>query len=146
MQLAFRILGLSARLLTALGVVCILLGLYLLWQTQIFDSATAHTTGAVVSYREVSDGKDTRFRPRVRFSTASGDIVTFDGQMSTTTKRLAEGSPVPVVYPVKEPMRARIDSFTDNWLGACIAGVLGALTLFGAFFIRRSAKREAAKA
>ena len=36
MQLAVRIVGLAARLLLALGLVCLLLGGYLAWQSQGF--------------------------------------------------------------------------------------------------------------
>lgn len=146
MQIAFRILGLAARLLLALGMGCILLGLYLLWQTQIFDSNAVRVTGTVVSYREVSDGDQQRFRPRVRFTAPNGDIMTFDGQVSTATKRFAVGAPVPVVYSSADPMKARIDSFADNWLGICIAGILGLVALVAGVLIRRSMRREAAKA
>jgi Protein of unknown function (DUF3592) len=145
-QVSNRILGLAAQLLLSLGLGFIVLGLYLLWQTQIFDSNAVRVTGTVVSYREVSDGDQQRFRPRVRFTAPNGDITTFDGQMSTTTKRFAVGAPVPVVYSNAEPMKARIDSFTDNWLAICIAGIVGFVAAVAGFLIKRSVRREAAKA
>jgi hypothetical protein len=145
-RVANRILGLAAQLLLSLGLGFIVLGLYLLWQTQIFDSNAVRVTGTVVSYREVSDGDQQRYRPRVRFTAPNGDITTFDGQMSTTTKRFEVGAPVPVVYSNAEPMKARIDSFTDNWLGICIAGIVGLVAAVAGMLIKRSVRREAAKA
>jgi len=144
-QFAFRILGLSARLLLALGIVCILLALYLAWQTQAFSAESVQVMGEVVSYREIPDGDHKRYRPRVRFKTETGEIVTFDGQLSTTTRRFALGAPVPVSYPRTNPTQARVAAFADNWLGALVAGVVALVSLAGGLLIRRAARREAAK-
>ena len=70
MRLAFRILDLTARLLMALGVGCLLLGAYLAWQTLSFARDAVRTTGEVVSYHETRDGDELRYRPRVRLRTA----------------------------------------------------------------------------
>jgi type IV secretory pathway VirB6-like protein len=43
-------------------------------------------------------------------------------------------------------MKARIDSFTDNWLGICISVIVGLVAAVAGFLIRRSVRREAAKA
>ena len=116
-------------------------GAYLSWQTLSFARDAARVTGEVVGYHEIRDGKDTRFRPRVRFKTASGEIVTVAGQLSAGSKRFAEGTQVPMVYKVSKPTEARIALFTDNWLGASIAAVIGLAGLAGGFLVRRAVRR-----
>jgi hypothetical protein len=143
-QLAFRILGLAARLLLALGAVCFLLGGYLAWRTQSFARDAVTVTGTVVSYQEVRAGTEVRYRPRVRFETPTGEIATFSGQMAATSRRFAIGTPVPVTYKVGAPAgTARLATFTDNWLGACVAAVVGLVSFAAGFLLRRSARREA---
>jgi len=141
-RLAFSILDLTARLLLALGVGCLLLGIYLAWQTISFANDAARTTGEVVSYHEIRDGNETRFRPRVRFRTQTGDIVTISGQTPATSRRFELGTQVPVVYKLAKPTEARLATFTDSWLGACIAAVIGLVGAGGGFLVRRSVRRE----
>ncbi len=133
-------MGLAARLLLALGVVCLLLGAYLLSQSLSFGD-TLRATGTVTGHREVRDGGEVRYRPRVRFNTASGDIVTFEGQLATAAQRFAEGEQLPVVYPRAEPQKARVALFTDNWLGPIAALVVGLLSLCGGILVRRNVLR-----
>ena len=141
MQLAVRIVGLSARLLLALGIGCLLLGGYLAWQSISFSSTAVSATGTVVSYFEHDvDGKK-RYRPRVRYTAESGDINTVAGQMDYTSQRIPVGSEVPVQYQPADPMKIRIATFFDNWLGAAIAAGVGLVSMVGGIFVRRSLKR-----
>jgi len=143
--MAFRILDLAARLLLALGVGCLLLAGYLSWNTLSFSADTERATGEVVSYREIADGKDKRYRPRIRFKSVTGEIVTVEGQFATGTQRFAIGSAVPMLYREDKPNEARVALFIDNWLGPCIAAVVGLVGLAGGFLVRRSVRRELAK-
>ena len=145
MRISFGILDLAARLLMALGVGCLLLGGYLCWRTLTFAQDAARTTGEVVAYQESKDGTDTRYRPRVRFTTANGDIITVTGQLAATSKRFPEGTQVPVVYKTSKPTEARIALFTDNWLGASIAAVIGLVGMAGGYLVRRGVRREIAR-
>ena len=134
-------MGLAARLLIALGVACFLLGAYLLWNSLSVGGDSLEATGEVVSYRETRDGDATLYRPRVRFETAAGDIVTFHGQLATPARRFAVGAKVPIIYPAANPQAARIATFADNWLGVVAAFVVGALAYVAGLFIRRAARR-----
>jgi len=145
MRLAFRILDLAARLLFALGVGCLLLAGYLAWMTLSFAREATRTTGEVVSYIESPDGDTVRYRPRIRFRTATGDIVTTSGQLSAASKRFEIGTQVPVVYRTAKPTEARVALFVDNWLGACLATVIGLVGLVGGYLVRRSIRRELAR-
>ena len=145
MRLAFGILDLAARLLFALGIGCLLLGGWLSWQTLSFARDAAPATGEVVSYHEIRDGGQVRQTPRVRFRTGTGEIVTIDGQLATSSRRYAIGAQVPMVYKVSQPTTARVATFTDNWLGGCIAAVIGAVGMIGGVLVRRQVKRELKK-
>jgi len=144
-RLAFGILDLAARLLFALGLGCLLLGGWLAWQTLGFARDAARATGEVVSYHEIRDGDQVRYSPRVRFTTATGEIVTVDGQMATTSRRFAIGAQLPVSYKVSQPTTARVATFTDNWLGVCVAVLVGAVGIAGGLLVRRQVKRELKK-
>ena len=137
MQLAIRLVGLAARLLLALGLGCLLLGGYLAWQSQSFQSTAVRTTGTVVSYHETNHEGRTRYRPRVRYTTLRGDINTVAGQMDYTSPRIPVGTVVPVDYQEGDTTKMRIATFFDNWLGASIAAGVGVLTFLGGFFVRR---------
>ena len=146
MQLAFRIMGLAGRMLFVLGAICLLLGTWLIWQSQDLQGDAVRTTGRVVSYHEIRDGDDVRYRPRVRFRTAAGDIITVGGQVSAASQRFAIGTQVPMVYKIAKPTEARIALFTDNWLGACVALLVGAVGIAGGWLVRRAVRRELAGA
>jgi hypothetical protein len=139
---AYRLMVIAGRVLLTLGLCCGLLGFWLAWQTQEFLRDSFRASGEVVSYREVKDKDETRFRPKLRFSTADGSIVSFEGQMATTTERFKIGEKVPVVYNRADPQKARVALFTDNWLGATLALGIGLLAALGGIFIRKAAKRE----
>jgi Protein of unknown function (DUF3592) len=145
MQIAFRILELSSRLVLALGFGCLLLAVYLSWLSLSFERGAAHTDGEVVSYREINDGKTTRYAPRLRYQTATGEIVTIDGQFATPSRRFTVGEKVPLTYKIAKPDEARIALFFDNWLGPSIALVIGLVGLAAGFLVRRSTRREIAK-
>jgi hypothetical protein len=143
--MAFRILDLAARLLLALGVGCLLLAGYLSWLSLSFSSGTERATGEVVSYREIRDGDETRHRPRIRFKTVTGEIVTVEGQFFTTSRRFAIGEQVPILYRVQKPNEARVALFVDNWIGPFIAALVGLTGIAGGYLVRRSVRRELAK-
>jgi len=140
-----RILDLAARLLLALGVGCLLLAGYLAWQTLGFARDAARATGEVVGYHEIRDGDDVRYRPRVRFRTEAGDIVTVGGQLSAKSRRFPEGTQVPMIYKVGKPTEARIALFTDNWLGASLATLIGVVGIAGGLLVRRAVRRDLAR-
>jgi hypothetical protein len=144
-QLAFRIMGIAARLLLVLGAVCLLLGAYLANQTLSFADNAVHVSGRVVRYLESREGDKTLFRPMVRFTTGGGDIVTIAGQVSSGAKRFEIGAEVPVVYPFGMPTQARLSTFTDNWLGATIAAIVGLVAVVAGIFVRRAVRRERAR-
>jgi Protein of unknown function (DUF3592) len=144
-QLAFRIMGLAGRLLFALGIVCLLLGGWLAWQSLKLGEDAIETTGRVVSYHEIKDGDSMRYRPRVRFKTPNGNIVTIEGQLTGTSKRFEIGAEVPVIYPRMEPTKARLNTYVDNWLGATIAAIVGLVSFVAGLFIRRAAARDMAR-
>ena len=145
MNIAYRIMGIAARLTLALGAICLLLGAYLATQTLNFTQDAQQTTGTVVRYYENQEEGRTVYRPVVRFTTSGGDIVSTTEQLPSSTKRFDVGAQVPVQYPFGQPMKARIATFTDFWLGATVAAAVGVLALIAGVFIRRAVRRELAR-
>lgn len=144
MELAFRIVGLAARLLMALGLGCLLLAGYLAWQTMNFASNAVPATGEVVSYFESQEDGETRYRPRVRFTTPDGSIHNnVAGRMPYTVKRYPVGTQLRVLYQDGSPGETRIDNFFENWLPSTIAAVIGLLSIAGGMFVRRSNRATA---
>ena len=91
------------------------------------------------------DGDEVRYRPRVRFRTETGDIITVGGQLSAKSRRFPEGTQVPMVYKVGKPTEARIALFTDNWLGATLATLIGVVGIAGGLLVRRAVRRDLAR-
>lgn len=136
-------MAIAARLTLALGAVCLLLGAYLATQTLNFTRDAQQTTGTVVRYYENQEDGRTVYRPVIRFTTTGGDIISTTEQLPSSTRRFAVGAQVPVQYPFGQPMKARIATFTDFWLGATVAAVVGVLALIAGVFIRRAVRRVA---
>jgi len=146
MRLAFGILDLTGRVLLAFGIGFLLLGAYLGWQTLQYSGDSRNATGEVVSHHEIVASDDEhRYRPRVRFRTDAGEIITFEGQIASGAKRLAIGAQVPVIYRAGKPTEARIASFTDNWLAPTLAVIIGIVGMAGGWMVRRSIRRELGK-
>jgi hypothetical protein len=95
--------------------------------------------------RDADENGRTAFRPVVRFTTTNGDIVSTTERLPSSSKRFEIGAQVPVQYPFGQPMQARIATFTDLWLGATLAGVIGLVALVAGVFIRRAVRRELAQ-
>lgn len=144
MNLAYKMMGIAARLTLALGAVCLLLGAYLATQTLNFTQNAQRTTGTVVRYYENAANGRTEYRASFRFTTTNGDIISTTEQLPSSSKRFEIGAQVPVQYPFGEPTKARIATFTDFWLGAVVAAVVGLLALVAGVFIRRAVKRDVA--
>ena len=138
-------MGLAARLLLALGAVCLLLGLYLLNQTLEQTQGAVATTGEVVSYHENTEGGVAHYRPRVRFTTAGGDIYTVASRLASKSRRFEVGTRVPITYPPADPAKARIATFTDNWLGPLVACLVGLVCFAAGLLVRRAVRRELAR-
>lgn len=93
---------------------------------------SAVTGGVVVALREERDGMDTqrvRF-PRVRFRTASGRDVTFEGGMARGGAEWHIGDVVSVRYRMDHPEMAEFDTVAALW-GPTVVFALLALVFVG---------------
>ncbi len=144
MRLAIGVIGVAGYALAGLAVISLLLGGFLASNTLAFADDARAAEGRIVGYVVSSADGKTRYTPRVAFTDATGTRHEFRGQMSATGKRFADGAVVPVRYRASQPSDARIALFVDNWLGAVVALVLGAIAALGAWLLVRSAKRDLA--
>ena len=133
-------MGLAARLLLALGVVCLLLGAYLLSQTAAFGTRCAPRARSAAIARSATAmhcdiARACVSRPPPATSSLS------KGNSPPPRSVLPTGEQIPVVYPRADPQKARVALFTDNWLGPIVAGVVGLVALIGGVFVRRAVTR-----
>jgi hypothetical protein len=144
MRLALRIVGAAGYVVAVLAAVLLTLASYLASQSLAFEDGARETQGRVIGYAETPSTGGTRYAPRVAFVAADGRQVEFRGQMIATLKRFEIGASVPVRYLANKPETARINLFADNWLGATIAFVLGAIAAVLALVVIYSARRQLA--
>lgn len=138
MSLANAILRIAGLALLGLATASLGLALWLAAGTLAFSAGVERTTGRVVDHRSTpQQGGGRVHTPIVAFTTADGRAQRFAGQLSAGTPRPARGSVVPVVYPVADPSRARIDLFLDNWLGPLAALLVGLATLAAGLLLAR---------
>ncbi len=67
--------------------------------------------------------------PTVSFTTLDGTLGEYQSSTCSTPPAFAIGERVAVYYHPQDPERARIDSFTENWIGSLIVGGIGLIFL-----------------
>lgn len=95
-----------------------------------FVSRSAVAPGKIVSLREDRGGEGICFFPRVKFTTALGQEVTFESEMGSGAYDGKVGAPVRVRYQVDRPHVAEIDRFIALWGATLAFGFMGAVALF----------------
>jgi Protein of unknown function (DUF3592) len=127
---AFRLVAIILGALTViLGVIC---GVIVV-RTQAFLADSSSTSGQVLGLvpRQSCDTDDdgdrsctTVYAPRVRFTTADGQQVTFVSDTASNPPEYEEGDRIDVRYRSNDPTDVVVDSVTGVWLGAIITGGL----------------------
>ena len=135
-RLAAVVLGLVALVL---GVVCSVTVV----RTRAFLAESSTTEGRVValvpreSCSQDDSGRDrectTVYAPRVEFTAADGRQLVFVSATASSPASYAEGDVVDVRYRPDDPSGARIDGFTETWLGTLVTG--GLTVLFAGFSV-----------
>ncbi|GHO85830.1 DUF3592 domain-containing protein [Dictyobacter formicarum] len=108
------------------------------FSSQSFLGGTVSATGQIVSCRYSTNSSSNHVatanstcRPDVRFTTQSGQEITFTSSISSSTYN--KGDNVPVLYHPNHPGDARIADFVSLWLFPLIFGGMGALFLIIGF-------------
>lgn len=74
--------------------------------------------------------------PTASFTTLDGTLGEYHSSTCSTPPAFAIGERVAVYYDPQNPERARIDSFTENWIGSLIVGGIGLIfLLIGLLFV-----------
>ena len=50
-----------------------------------------------------------------------------------------------MIYRARDPLKARVALFVDNWIGPTVAAAVALAGLAGGLLVRRSVRRELAK-
>ncbi|WP_419901204.1 DUF3592 domain-containing protein [Kiloniella sp.] len=127
---------------TFAGIGLVLLVFALIWAyfTSEFIDSAQHATGKVTELvlERSSSGSSTTsntsyvYRPRVQFTSDSGEIIEFISSVGSNPASFAEGEIIEVLYDTEVPHNAQINSFFSLWFGPLLTGFLGvAFSLIG---------------
>lgn len=98
-------------------------------QVRFMDDAIAATGEVTAQTRQSSSGlrgrTSTWYTFRVRFRTATGEVVEGEAMATSTSPRFAEGQQVPVLYFRSAPQEFNIDDFAMLWADAVVLGTIG---------------------
>jgi len=133
------------------GVVLVVLGIRSYGESRAFADRAESASGTVIGF-ETSESSTDGLREDlhfaiVRYTTADGNEIRFQGPSVDGLAKLDRGETVRVLYDPRDPQAARVDSFMGLWFGATMFGVVGVgaalvplLTLWRAY---RWAQRQA---
>jgi hypothetical protein len=125
-----------------------LVGALALWNsTRGFVARAQSAPGQVIELLEVrdKDGGSSTWKPRVTFTAAAGQQITFDSSFSANPAPYRVGEAVEVLYESTDPAGARIRGFGSLWMGPMILGGLGLVfATIGAaiLLVRRASQRK----
>jgi len=133
------IVGISAAVVFALiGCVMLYFGTYFYNKNNALRSTGVVTTGSVLRFAihrtsSTDEDKNTLVVPVVRFRTADGKEITFEGSMDNRgklTQQYDAGQSVEVVYDPKHPANAKINTFAEFWFAPLLLWIIGAAFIF----------------
>jgi len=72
--------------------------------------------------------------PLIGYTTADGRARRFQSHVASQPPKYAVGDKVPLLYDPAKPSRAKIDSFSDQWLVTGLLGGFGLLFLLATIY------------
>lgn len=106
---------------------------FMVQHTQQFLQTSLKAEGTVIDLIEKrsssssSTSNSRTYSPKVQFTTANGESMTFTTSSSSYPPSHDIGEKVDIFYKADTPSQAKINSYFDLWGGATILGVLGAV-------------------
>jgi hypothetical protein len=107
-----------------LGLLAVALGFLMRSDLRFAAGRRARAQGAITGYRRSLDDGSEWFIAQVRFATASGAVIDFEDTLGKGQPEPPPGARVPVIYPVDEPAKARVER---TWLRPAIYALLLAM-------------------
>lgn len=128
------------KFLLLISILCFVGTVVLIYQQFTFIQIAQRARGKIVDYVEHCSGSgvdDCTSSPRVEFTTATGQNITFTNKLSssttvgnTTKADTALGSEVAILYDKNDPHNARIDSIMNRWFLPFASAIFGVGLLF----------------
>jgi hypothetical protein len=129
----------------AFGLMFVLFGCVGLLPALMLEFKGEVAEGTVVGYATMRKGQMARV---VKFTTASGEAITFKSKTSSNMSSTPIGDPVRVLYLPRSTSLAEIDDFQSLWLMPAVFGGLGSLVAYvgfaGLYQLRKQKKDLAA--
>ena len=95
-----------------------------------FLRSSATVSGTIIALTETRERDEISYFPKVEFHTPSGQGVTFQSAMGSSTAAKRIGDSVMVRYRLDQPHVAEIDAFMPLWGPTLLLGGLGSVFLF----------------
>lgn len=104
----------------------LLAGAGFVWRNHAsFAAHTLRADGTITDLIYHSSSKGGSYYPEVEFKASNGSVVHVTGSTGSKPPAYSRGEHVTVMYQSDNPESARIDSFSENWLGVLILGGIG---------------------
>jgi hypothetical protein len=126
-------------LLRCFGLLFFVVGTGLAISEYRFGQHAVSAVGTIVDVRVTESAEGQNYVPVIEYTTSRAEQVQFDGV--STSPAPVKNQAVRVLYNESNPQEARIDSFVQRWLFACIFTAIGTLMLLESwlerlFFVR----------
>ena len=109
------------------GLALIAGGGYLAYQRSGTTLQGERTEGTVIRLREKErdPGESPMIYHVFKFKAQDGQAYTVEGAVGSTSGTYVVGEKIPVVYDPDRPREARIDSFSEMWMGPLVIFLMG---------------------
>ena len=98
------------------GGLLLLLGVFMLGQSVIRIATWRRCQGKIVGYKTEMSDDQKFYLPRVSFTDASGEVITFNNPQGRGVKGRKKNDSVTVLYNPRDPKDAQIKSWSNLWL------------------------------
>ena len=111
---------------TFIGIILLLSAGFWYKQISKFQDTAVTTQGEVIKLVEEEDDEDgIYYKPKIKFTTTTGRIVSFISLSGSNPPAYSEGQKIPILYDPKAPENAKIKSFFAIWFGPLLVTILG---------------------
>lgn len=124
-----NVISIVKYVFTLVGLGLVIGSVYSYSHTRSFLAEASTGKGEVVELVRSNSGDSDTYRPRVVFTTASGEEITFTSTSGSNPPSYSRGEQVDVFYLESQPNKAKVSGFFSLWGLSLISGCIGVVFL-----------------